>query len=98
LARWLFVGCAYTKGWAHHTKEMLFNTGLDGTTAEVRVGDLGNALLRHACLLSAPGVRTGDMSMQESETMFRDQAFQDPAKVRHPVARGTHDPGHSTTR
>jgi hypothetical protein len=34
------------------------------------------------------------MTVAESEQMFREQAFQDPANARQQAARGTFDPGY----
>ena len=90
----LFVGYAYAEGWAHYTEEMMFDAGLDGATAEIQIGQLGNALLRDVRFLCAIGLHTGGMSVQDSERMFRDQAFQDPGNARQQAARGTYDPGY----
>jgi hypothetical protein len=90
----LFVGYSYAEGWAHYTEEMMFDAGVDGASAEVHIGQLGNALLRNVRFLSAIGMHTGAMTMQESERMFREQAFQDPGNARQQAARGTYDPGY----
>jgi uncharacterized protein (DUF885 family) len=90
----LFVGYAYAEGWAHYTEEMMFDAGIDGATPEVHIGQLTNALLRNVRFLSAISLHTGGMSMQESEQMFRDEAFQDPGNARQQAARGTYDPGY----
>jgi hypothetical protein len=90
----LFVGYSYAEGWAHYTEEMMFDAGLEGASAEVHIGQLGNALLRNVRYLSAIGMHTGNMTMQESERMFREQAFQDPGNARQQAARGTYDPGY----
>jgi hypothetical protein len=37
---------------------------------------------------------SGRMTVAESEQMFREQAFQDPANARQQAARGTFDPGY----
>ena len=90
----LFVGYSYAEGWAHYTEEMMFDAGVEGGGAEVHIGQLGNALLRNVRFLSAIGMHTGNMTMQESEQMFREQAFQDPGNARQQAARGTYDPGY----
>ncbi|MGB0135167.1 DUF885 domain-containing protein [Dokdonella sp.] len=90
----LFVGYAYAEGWAHYTEEMMFDAGLDGATPETHIGQLTNALLRNVRYLSAVGLHTGGMSLQESEQMFLDQAYQDPGNARQQAARGTYDPGY----
>jgi hypothetical protein len=90
----LFVGYAFAEGWAHYSEEMMFDAGLEGATPEIHIGQLGNALLRDVRYLSAIGLHTGGMSMQQSEQMFRDEAFQDPGNARQQAARGTYDPGY----
>lgn len=90
----LFVGYAFAEGWAHYTEEMMFDAGLDGATPEIHIGQLSNALLRNVRYLSAIGLHAGNMTLQESEQMFRDQAYQDPGNARQQAARGTWDPGY----
>jgi uncharacterized protein (DUF885 family) len=53
-----------------------------------------NALLRNARYLSAIGLHTQGMTVSESERMFRELAFQDPANARQQAARGTFDPAY----
>ncbi len=60
----------------------------------MHIGQLGNALLRNVRFLSAIGLHTGGMSVEESERMFRDEAFQDPGNGRQQAARGTYDPAY----
>ena len=90
----LFVGYAFAEGRAHYTEEMMFDSGLDGATPEVHIGQLTNALLRDVRYLSAIGLHTGGMSIEQSEQMFRDKAFQDPGNARQQAARGTYDPAY----
>ncbi len=89
----LFVGYAFAEGWAHYTEEMMFDAGLEASSAEAHVGQLSEALLRNVRFLSAIGMHTGTMTMAESEQMFRDKGFQDPGNARQQAARGTYDPG-----
>jgi len=90
----LFVGYAYAEGWAHYTEEMMYDAGLGDDAPEVHIGQLSNALLRDVRYLSAIGLHTGGMTMQQSEQMFRDKALQDPGNARQQAARGTYDPGY----
>lgn len=90
----LFVGYAYTEGWAHYTEEMMFDAGLDGATPEIHIGQLTNALLRDVRYVSAIGLHTGGMTVAQSEQLFKDKAFQDPGNARQQAARGTYDPGY----
>jgi len=90
----VFVGYAFAEGWAHYTEEMMWEAGLGGGNPDAHVGQLLNALLRNARYLSAIGLHTGAMTVEESERLFRERAFQDPGTARQQAARGTFDPGY----
>ncbi|MFQ5798079.1 MAG: DUF885 family protein, partial [Bacteroidota bacterium] len=61
---------------------------------EIHIGQLLNALLRNVRYLSAIGLHTEGMTVEESERMFREFAYQDPGNARQQAARGTFDPGY----
>ena len=90
----LFVGYAFAEGWAHYVEEMMFDAGLEGATPEVHIGQLSNALLRDVRFLSAIGLHTGGMTLAQSETMFREQGFQNAGSARQQAARGSFDPAY----
>ena len=90
----VFGNYAFNEGWAHYAEEMMWEAGLGNTDPSVHVGQLLNALLRNVRLVSAIGLHTGGMSVAESETMFREQAFQDPGNARQQADRGTFDPAY----
>ncbi|MGH3873289.1 MAG: DUF885 domain-containing protein [Pseudonocardiaceae bacterium] len=90
----LFVGYAYSEGWAHYTEELMWEAGLGNGTPETHIGQLGEALLRNVRFLCAIGMHTQGMSMESCETMFREQAYQDPGTARQQAARGTYDPAY----
>ena len=60
----------------------------------MRVGMLTNALLRDVRFLSAICLHSGCMTLDESEKMFREQAFADAGNARQQALRGTYDPGY----
>lgn len=90
----IFVSYAFSEGWAHYTEELMWDAGLGQGDAETHVGQLHLALLRNVRLLSAIGLHTGGMTVAQSEAMFRDKAFMDPANARQQAARGTFDPAY----
>jgi hypothetical protein len=90
----LFVGYAFAEGWAHYTEEMMWEAGLGNGDAETHIGQLGEALLRNVRFLCAIGMHTQGMSVASCETMFREQAYQDPGGARQQAARGTYDPAY----
>ena len=67
---------------------------LDDDSPETQIGQLLNALLRNVRFLSAIGLHTEGMTVEESEKMFLEQGFQDPGNARQQAARGTFDPGY----
>ena len=90
----VFYGYAFSEGWAHYTEELMWEAGLGAGDPEVHIGQIGEALLRDVRLLSAIGLHARGMSVAESEALFREQAFQDPANARQQAARGTYDPAY----
>jgi uncharacterized protein (DUF885 family) len=90
----IFVGYAFAEGWAHYTEEMMWEAGLGKGAPDVHIGQLSKALLRNVRFLCAIGLHTQGMSVQTCETMFREQAYQDPGNARQQAARGTYDPAY----
>lgn len=90
----LFVGYAFAEGWAHYSEELMWEAGLGNGDPETHIGQLVNALLRDVRFISAIGLHTGRLTVAESERMFRESAFQDPANARQQAARGTFDPAY----
>jgi hypothetical protein len=93
-AAMIFGSYAFSEGWAHYTEEMMWDAGLHKKDPEAHIGQLKEALLRDVRYLSAIGLHTGGMTIQQSEQMFRDNAFQDSMNARQQALRGTFDPGY----
>ena len=90
----IFGSYAFIEGWAHYTEEMMWDAGLGSGDPEVHIGQLTNALLRDVRFLSAIGLHVRGMTVQDSERMFRESAFQDAGNARQQAARGTFDPAY----
>jgi len=90
----LWVGYAFAEGWAHYGEEMMYEEGFGKGDPEMHIGQLMDALLRDVRLLSSIGLQTAGMTVEQSEKMFREQAFQDPGNARQQAARGTYDPAY----
>ncbi|MBI3049260.1 MAG: DUF885 domain-containing protein [Acidobacteria bacterium] len=90
----LFVGYAFAEGWAHYAEEMMWEMGLGQGDPEIHIGQLTNALMRNVRLLSAIGLHTKGMTVEESERMFREEAFTDVGTARQQATRGTYDPAY----
>ena len=60
----------------------------------MHIGQLTNALLRNVRYLSAIGLHTEGMTVEESERMFIEMGLQDPGNARQQAYRGTFDPAY----
>ena len=90
----VFVGYAFAEGWAHYAEELMIEAGLGDGNPEIRIGQLMNALLRNVRFVTAIGLHTQGMSVEEAERIFREEGFQDAGNARQQAARGTFDPGY----
>jgi uncharacterized protein (DUF885 family) len=88
--------CTYsmTEGWAHYAEEMMHDEGAGGGDPALAVGQLTDALLRNARYLSAIGLHTGGMKVEESVAIFEGKAFAERPTARQQAVRGTFDPGY----
>ena len=73
----LFWTYSFGEGWAHYAEELMVEAGLDDGSPETRIGQLQEALIRNVRYLSAIGLHTGGMTVEESHAMFVDKAFLD---------------------
>ena len=90
----VFVTYAFREGWAHYTEEMMLEAGLREASPETRIGQLSSALLRNARFLSAIGLHAQGMTVEESEKLFMEDAYQDQGTAEQQAARGTYDPAY----
>ncbi len=84
----------FSEGWAHYTEEMMADAGLDDGRPDIRIGQLLNALLRNVRYLSAIGLHTEGMTVEESHKLFEEKAFADYGTAAQQSLRGTYDPGY----
>ncbi|HKP68331.1 MAG TPA: DUF885 domain-containing protein, partial [Pyrinomonadaceae bacterium] len=90
----VFVGYAFAEGYAHYTEEMMYDAGLGAGDTELHLGQLQEALLRNVRFLSAIGLHTKGMTVEESKKMFIEQGLQDEGSADQQSARGTFDPAY----
>ena len=90
----VFVGYAFAEGWAHYTEEMMYDAGLGAGDAELHLGQLQEALLRNVRFISAIGLHTKGMTVEESKKLFIEQGLQDEGSADQQSARGTFDPAY----
>ena len=90
----VFVGYAFAEGWAHYTEEMMYDAGLGADDPELHIGQLQEALLRNVRFLSAIGMHTKGMTVEESKKMFIEQGLRSEGEAEQQSARGTFDPAY----
>ena len=90
----VFVGYAFAEGWAHYTEEMMYDAGLGQGDSELHIGQLQEALLRNVRFLSAIGLHTKGMTVEESKKMFIEQGLRSEGEAEQQSARGTFDPAY----
>lgn len=90
----IFGSYAFSEGWAHYTEELMWEAGLGNQDPAMHIGQLIPALLRNVRYLSAIGLHTQGMTVEESEKMFLELAYTDPGTARQQASRGTFDPGY----
>ena len=89
-----FSSYSFVEGWAHYTEQMMIDAGLGDGDPEYRIGQLLNALLRNVRYLSAIGLHAEGMTVEDSQAIFEEQAFQDFGNASQQAFRGTYDPGY----
>tara|TARA_R110002049_G_scaffold157184_3_gene322183 strand:+ start:8602 stop:10326 length:1725 start_codon:yes stop_codon:yes gene_type:complete len=89
-----FSTYTFVEGWAHYTEQMMVDAGLGDGDPEVKIGQLLNALLRNVRYMSAIGLHAEGMSVEESQQLFEEKAFQDFGNAQQQARRGTYDPGY----
>jgi uncharacterized protein (DUF885 family) len=90
----LFGSYAFSEGWAHYTEEMMYEAGLGGGDPQAHISQLQDALLRNVRFLSAIGLHTQGMTIDQSKRMFREVAFLDEGGAEQQAVRGTFDPAY----
>ena len=90
----LFVGYAFSEGWAHYAEETMWDMGFGNGDPETHIGQLSEALLRNCRFVSAIGLHTKGMTVEESERLFRQECAQDAGNARQQARRGTYDPAY----
>ncbi|MCH8060245.1 MAG: DUF885 domain-containing protein [Proteobacteria bacterium] len=85
---------SFSEGWAHYSEQMMVDAGLGAGDPEIRIGQLLNALLRNVRYICAIGLHVEGMTVEESQVMFEEKAFQDFGNATQQAYRGTYDPGY----
>lgn len=90
----IFWDYAFTEGWAHYAEQMMVDEGLGNSAPDMKIAQLLQALWRNVRFVSAIGLHTGKMTVEESEKMFQEKAFLDFGNAKQQALRGTYDPAY----
>ena len=90
----VFVGYGFAEGYAHYTEEMMYDAGLGAGDPELHLGQLQEALLRNVRFISAIGLHTKGLTVEQSKQLFIEKGLQDEGSADQQSARGTFDPAY----
>jgi hypothetical protein len=85
---------SFSEGWAHYVEQMMVEEGFASESAETRLGQLSDALLRNCRFVASIGIHVLGMSVDEAQRRFVQDCKQDEAGARQQAMRGTFDPGY----
>ena len=91
-ARKLVQSNSNVEGWAHYTEQMMLDEGYGNGDAELRVGQLLDALLRNCRYVVGIQMHTGKMSFDEGVQFFMRQGYMSRDYAERETKRGTSDP------
>jgi len=88
----LFAPASYVEGWAHYCEQMMLEAGFGRGDHALKLGQLGEALVRLARVVVGIQLHTGEWSVEQGVRFFREEAFIEDASARREAERGTFDP------
>ena len=88
----LFAPASYVEGWAHYCEQMMLEAGFGDGDHALRLGQLGEALVRLARFVVGIRLHTDDWSVEQGVRFFKEEAFLEDASARREAERGTFDP------
>jgi uncharacterized protein (DUF885 family) len=88
----LFTPASYVEGWAHYCEQMMLEAGFGRGDHSLKLGQLGEALVRLARFVVGIRLHTDDWSVEQGVRFFREEAFLEEASARREAERGTFDP------
>jgi uncharacterized protein (DUF885 family) len=88
----LFAPASFVEGWAHYCEQMMIEAGFGRSDQGVRLGQLGEALIRLVRFIVGIRLHTEDLSVEQGVRLFRDEAYMEESGARREAERGTFDP------
>jgi uncharacterized protein (DUF885 family) len=87
------LGCSSNaEGWAHYGEQMMLDEGYGNGDAELRLGQIQDALLRDARYIVGIQMHTSKMTFEQGVEFFVKEGYQPPANAERETKRGTSDP------
>jgi uncharacterized protein (DUF885 family) len=87
------IGCATNiEGWAHYTEQMMLDEGYGNGDAELRAGQLLDALLRNCRYIVGIEMHTGNMTYEQGIQFFMREGYMSRDYAERETKRGTSDP------
>jgi hypothetical protein len=86
---------SFIEGWAHYAEQMILDEGFEHGNAEIRLGQLAEALTRLARTIVGIRLHTEDLSVEQGVRFFKEQAYLEEGTARQEAERGTFDPGYT---
>ena len=90
----LFTPVSFVEGWAHYAEQLMVDEGFERGNAEVKLGQLAEALVRLTRAIVGIRLHTEDLSVEQGVRLFRDEAYLEEGNARREAERGTFDPGY----
>lgn len=88
----LLAPASYVEGWAHYCEQMMLEAGFGRGDHALKLGQLGEALVRLARFVVGIRLHAEDWSVEQCVRFFREEAFLEEASARREAERGTFDP------
>ena len=75
----LFAPASYIEGWAHYCEQMMLEAGFGRGDSALKLGQLGEALVRLARFVVGIRLHADDWSVEQGVRFFREEAFLEDA-------------------
>lgn len=83
---------AFVEGWAHYAEELMVDSGYGQGHPLMQLAEIQEALVRVGRFIVGIRLHTGDMSLDQAKTFFRQQCVMAEPSAHREALRGTMDP------
>ena len=92
LARQMADTYSAREGWAHYAEQMMVEQGLGLATRNLKIGQIGEALLRDCRFIASIEMHTKGKSVDDATQLFMNECGSPEPEARLEARRGTRDP------